>query len=136
MNGVQSIDEIRIHGFVSLSLNVLTVPETTSNRKRKNLDGYSAKRNGHVLGVFPCYLIGQLSKNSNLGDTDLTGKELLEWACTLIEKAATIVGGRYLMVECKSEEKLINFYKVNDFHEFAHIGDDDTEMVQMIRKLN
>ncbi|MBQ7795052.1 MAG: hypothetical protein IJ374_00620, partial [Lachnospiraceae bacterium] len=62
----RKIAEVTIYGYITLAMKVLSVPSTVSNRMRKELDGYSAKIHGEPINVFPCYLIGQLSRNSNV----------------------------------------------------------------------
>ena len=131
----KSIDELIIYGYISLALKVLTVPENTSNRVRKKIDGLSAKSHGKVITDFPCYLIGQLSKNSDIEGNTLSGKELIDFAYSVIAAAMNAVGGRYVMIECKNIKKLTEFYKNNDFHEIATIPDENYAMVQMIRKV-
>lgn len=44
-----------ILGHFSIELQVLKVPEELSNRKVKNLDGFSAKRDGKVINEFPVF---------------------------------------------------------------------------------
>lgn len=51
-----------------------------SNRMRKELDGFSAKIRGEQISDFPCYLLGQLSKNSNAKSEELSGKQLIDFA--------------------------------------------------------
>ena len=106
-----------------------------SNRMRKELDGFSAKIHGEQINDFPCYLIGQLSKNSNVSSEELSGKQLIDFAADIIAMAVEAVGGRYMMIECRNEEKLIQFYKDNYFNEVARIPDGNQPMVQMIRKI-
>lgn len=127
------IDNLKIYGYIALALKVLTVPEETSNRLRKELDGLSAKIHGDRLSDFPCYLIGQLAKNSNL-DNNITGSELLQLSCDVIAASVEAVGGRYIMIECKDNIKLIDFYNKNGFKIISRIPDSDEPMVQMIRK--
>ena len=124
-----------IYGYISLALKILTVPASVSNRLRKELDGFNAKIHGQQISDFPCYLIGQLSKNSEVKDNPVTGSDLLNIAFDIIASAAEAVGGRYMMIECRNEEKLIKFYSVNSFGEVDRIPDDDIPMVQMIRKI-
>lgn len=131
-----NISELMIYGYISVALKILTVPENTSNRVRKKIDGFSAKSRGQVIDDFPCYLIGQLSKNSDVKENELTGKDLLEFANSVIAASINAVGGRYVMIECKNADKLIKFYKENDFHEIAMIPDYENPMVQMIRKVS
>ena len=128
-------ESIIIYGYISLALKVLTIPENISNRVRKELDGFSAKIHGEQICDFPCYLIGQLSKNSNVSEKSLSGAELIEFACDVIAASVEAVGGRFMMIECRDEEKLIYFYKNNMFKEIARIPDEEQSMVQMIRKI-
>jgi hypothetical protein len=131
----KQINELTVYGYISLALKVLSVPADISNRVRKELDGYSAKIHGEPIGDFSCYLIGQLSRNSCIEHQVLSGKQLLKFAEDVISAAVEAVGGRYLMIECRDNDKLIRFYKENHFNEIARIPDQDQPMVQMIRKI-
>lgn len=124
-----------IYGYISLALKILSVPTSVSNRMRKELDGFNAKIHGQPISDFPCYLIGQLSKNSSVKDNPVTGRELLSTACDIIASASEAVGGRYMMIECRNDEKLLKFYADNSFSEIDRIPDEDIPMVQMIRKI-
>ena len=126
---------LMIYGYISLALKILSVPQEMSNRMRKELDGFSAKIHGEQIRDFPCYLIGQLSKNSNVKSEKISGKQLIDFACDIIAASAEAVGGRYMMIECRNEEKLVQFYKDNHFSEIARIPDENQPMVQMIRKI-
>lgn len=66
-----------IYGYVSIALKILSVAQDMSNRMRKELDGFSAKIRGEQISDFPCYLLGQLSKNSNAKSEELSGKQLI-----------------------------------------------------------
>ena len=124
-----------IYGYVSLALKILTVPSTVSNRMRKELDGFNAKLHGQQIRDFPCYLIGQLSKNSMVRDNPVSGSDLLTVAFDIIACATEAVGGRYLLIECRNREKLLQFYRDHFFREIDHIPDEEVPMVQMIRKI-
>lgn len=129
------LDQLVIYGYITLSLKILTVPPETSGNKRKNLDGLSSRLHGKPISDFPCYLIGQLAKNSNIENNELTGDALLQFAYKTIASAVDAVGGRYMMIECHNNSKLIDFYTRNDFDEIARESDGQFEMVQMIRKI-
>ena len=77
----------------------------------------------------------QLSKNSNVKSEGISGKQLIDFASDIIATSVEAVGGRYMMIECRDEEKLIQFYKDNYFSEVARIPDENQPMVQMIRKI-
>ena len=126
---------LTIYGYISIALKILSVPQDMSNRMRKELDGFSAKIHGEQISDFPCYLIGQLSKNSNVKSEGISGKQLINFASDIIATSVEAVGGRYMMIECRNEEKLTRFYKNNYFSEVARISDENQPMVQMIRKI-
>ena len=130
-----AFDKFTIYGYISLAIKILKLPETVSNRKRKELDGFSAKAQGKQLADFPCYLIGQLARNSNVPKDSISGKELLDFAYRIIAVAVEVVGGRYILIECHDNKKLIEFYSSNGFSEISRIADQDKKMVQMIRKI-
>lgn len=98
------ITDLTIYGYITIALKVLSVSTSTSRRIRKELDGLSAKIHGSLINTFPCYLIGQLGRNSNISHEVLPGEELLKLANSIIADAVDAVGGRYMMIECKDVE--------------------------------
>ena len=126
---------LTIYGYITVALKILSVPDDISNRMRREIDGFSAKIHGEQIKDFPCYLIGQLAKNSNVKKDALSGNELIDLACDVIATSVEVVGGRYIMVECRKEKKLVQFYEQNLFSEIARIPDNEQPMVQMIRKI-
>ena len=130
-----TLDKVIIYGYISIALKTLTIPEETSNRMRKELDGFNAKIHGEPIRDIPCYLIGQLSRNSNIPKDILNGAKLLEYAYSVIVQSVDAGGGRYIMIECHDNQKLIHFYQQNLFKEIARIPDKNIPMVQMIRKI-
>lgn len=129
-----SLNRLTIYGYISLAIKVLTVPEGTSNRTRQKIDGLSAKARGKPLSHFSCYLIGQLARNSCVSKTSISGVELLNFAYDIIASAVEAVGGRYILIECHDNEKLVQFYLDNDFEVLSRIPDEDKKMVQMLRR--
>ena len=124
-------DRFQIYGYVTLAVKTLYIPARYSNRMRKEIDGFSAKRRGDPISDAPCYLIGQLSKNTAIPGNPLTGAALLQFAGGVLAAAVQAVGGRYVMIECRPHEKLLAFYGAHGFTEF----DRADGMVQMIRKI-
>ena len=127
--------DLTIYGYISLSVKVFKAPETMSNRQRLLLDGFSAKEHGEPIDHFPCYLIGQLARNSNVIKDEISGTELLGFAFDLIGEAVDLVGGRNILVECHNTKKLVQFYLDNGFNKISQIPDEDCEMVQLMRKI-
>lgn len=95
--------DIIIYGYISLALKTLHIPHHVSNRIRKELDGFSAKIHGEPISDISCYLIGQLGRNSNVSKESLPGSELIQYAYDIIMTAVNSVGGRYIMIECKTK---------------------------------
>ena len=129
------LNDLRILGYFALALKVLSIPDEYSNRKRKELDGLSAKLHGEVIKDIPCYLIGQLARNDGVSSDDLPGKHLLDMAFSVIQTSVEAVGGRIVMVECRDREKLVSFYQNNDFIVIAEQSDNGQPMKQLIRKI-
>ena len=129
------LDQLKIYGYVSVALKILSVPDALSNRKRKEIDGFSAKTHGEQIKDFSCYLIGQLSRNSNVSCDSISGADLLQVAYDVIAAAVDAVGGRYIMIECHDNQKLIDFYARNGFEEISRVADESRPMVQMIKKI-
>ena len=103
-NSNSAVDNLIIYGYISLAIKVFTVPETTSNRQRQQLDGFSAKEHGKQISNFPCYLIGQLARNSNVPKEIINGAELLNFAYDIIAISVDAVGGRNILVECHNNK--------------------------------
>ena len=130
-----AFDEFTIYGYISLAVKVFTVPEETSNRQRQQLDGFSAKEHGKQISNFPCYLIGQLARNSNVPKDSISGAELLNFAYDIIAISVDAVGGRNILVECRNNKKLIQFYLDNGFDRISQMPDENQTMIQMIRRI-
>ena len=129
------LKDLVIYGYISLAVKVFTVPEMTSNRQRQQLDGFSAKEHGKQISNFPCYLIGQLARNSNVSKEVINGAELLKISYSIIGEAVKLVGGRNILVECHNDEKLVQFYLDNGFDKISHVPDENQTMIQMIRRI-
>ena len=114
---------------------MLHVPEGFSVRKRKELDGYRGKVRDELISDIPCYLIGQLARNDGISQDRLTGRDLIEEAQRIIMESVKAVGGRFMMIECHNDRKLLKFYHDNGFNEFANESDGKLPMVQMLCKI-
>lgn len=101
-DGVRNTD-LTIYRYFALALKVLSVPQEYSNNKRKMIDGFGAKIRGEIISDFPCYLIGQLSRNSNVPEDSISGNELTEKAISVIKSSMISVGGRAVLVECRNK---------------------------------
>lgn len=127
--------EIFIVGYFALSLKVLILPEEMPVRSRKEYDGFRGKIHGNPIREIPCYLIGQLARNSEADINSITGSELIETTLSVIQPSVDAVGGRWVLIECHNTKGLVDFYRANGFHTILQEPDGDMEMVQMIRKI-
>lgn len=123
----------RILGYFALSLKVLVLPDDMPVRGRRELDGFRGKIHGQKIREIPCYLIGQLSRNDDATKADISGKELIDMALSVIRTSVSAVGGRCVLVECHNEETLEEFYKKNGFRRIMEEPDDTIPMIQMLR---
>lgn len=87
------------------------------------------------------YLIAQLGKNYTDGrDKEITGKELVELAWTVVEEIQYMGGGMVTFLEAENNEKLLSFYRNNRFSQFdtrqtTSNSDEPHELVQLLRLL-
>ena len=88
-----------------------------------------------MITDIPCYLIGQLARNDGVTHDQLAGCDLIEEAHRIIMESVNSVGGRIMMIECRNEQKLLNFYHDNGFNEVSNEADGDLPMVQMLCKI-
>ena len=139
---VFSKDNGEMLGYFTLALKPLTIRgETVSNTTRKKLLRVSELDEKSDTYSMSAYLIAQLGKNyADDRDKDITGKELIELAWIIIEKAQYMFGGMVTFLEAENEEKLLSFYRNNRFSKFdtrqaTSSADEPHELVQLLRLL-
>ncbi|MCB6414247.1 N-acetyltransferase [Faecalimonas umbilicata] len=76
-------------------------------------------------------LIAQLGRNfSSSLSASITGRELLEMACSKVQEAQFIIGGKTVYIECASNPKLYDFYSASQFVQFGQRDRDTDEIVE------
>ena len=126
--------ELRLLAYFTLALHILFVPTGFSGNQIKKLDEFSANVRGARISEFPCYLIGQLGKNSAHPVHTMTGDLIMNYALGVIGQANDLAGGRIVLIECEPIEKLIDFYRRHGFEEYDNEPDEDCgAMLQMMR---
>lgn len=101
-----------IIAYLSIALSNTKLNPDVSNTMKKRMDGIF--KNDEA----PCYLIGQIAKNDRYpGEID--GRDLIECAIKIIRIGHKAVGGRFIRVDIKNNEKLIRFYEENGFNRFT-----------------
>ena len=129
-------------GYFTIALKPLTVRgETVSNTVKRKLLRISELDEKSDTYTMSAYLIAQLGKNYTDGrDKEITGKELVELAWTVVEEIQYLGGGIVAFLEAENEEKLLSFYRNNRFAQFdtrqtASDTDEAHELVQLLRLL-
>ena len=95
--------------YFTLALQVLKVPESLSNRKIKDFDGFNAKIKGEKITEFPTILIGQVGK-SDIHKGKITGFELMQYCLNTLLDGQVCLGGSIVTLECKNTPDLVDFY--------------------------
>ncbi len=94
-------------GYYSLALQVLDLSPTTSKSLRKKITGFKQENKSGAA----VYLLGQLGKNfNNSANRYISGHDLFLLAMRDIYEASLYVGGRIVLIECKDDVHLRNFY--------------------------
>lgn len=118
--------DFNILAYFTLALKCLKLGDSVSKSKTKRIDGLSKD-----IGEVPVYLLGQLGKDDTHG-SKVSGSEILyDHVFPLVTQALNAAGGRIVLVECRSEPRLIEFYLRNGF-EFLQQDDDLTQLVRFL----
>ena len=126
-------EDVNVLAYFTLALQVLKVPESLSNRKIKNFDGFNAKINGERITEFPAILIGQVAKN-DLYKEKITGFDLMQYCLNTLLDGQMRLGGRIIILECKNISYLIDFYEMFGFIKLEKEYQED-ELIQLIKVL-
>ncbi|MDE7320129.1 MAG: GNAT family acetyltransferase [Lachnospiraceae bacterium] len=139
---VFSLSSMKLVGYFTIALKPLTIRgETVSNTVKRKLLRISELDERSDTYTMSAYLIAQLGKNYMDGrDKEITGKELVELAWTVVEEIQYMSGGMVTFLEAENEEKLLAFYRNNRFSQFdtrqaASNADEPHELVQLLRLL-
>lgn len=113
-----------------------------SQQKKFSKIGYRLKaedgkqRNSDL--IIPSFLIGQLGKNYSeeaLKTKIINGFNILALAEDTIKQAISVVNGKYIWLECKPSEKLINFYLNSGYTQIADYKDQHNNLCVFIKKI-
>lgn len=126
-------EEFQVLAYYTIALQILKVPESLSNRKIKEFDGFSAKINGEKINEFPVILIGQVGKNE-IHKEKIKGFEVMQYCFNTILDGQMRLGGRIIMLECKGIPYLIDFSKHFGFVKLER-DYQENELLQFIRIL-
>lgn len=138
---VFSLSSMKLVGYFAIALKPLSVRgETVSNTVKRKLLRISELNESDTY-TMSAYLIAQLGKNyTDGGNKEITGKELIELAWTVVEEIQYMAGGMVTFLETENEEKLLSFYRNNQFSQFdtrqtTSNKAEPHELVQLLRLL-
>jgi len=119
--------EFVLVAYFTLSLKSLDFRDTLSRYKVKDIDGFSKDVSGVAIA-----LIGQFGKDEDKAK-NIAGKEILDICMSYIYQVHTLIGGRYVLIECLDLDKVVDFYRNNSF-EVLQLDKSDNYL-QMVRRL-
>ena len=117
---------MEIIGYFAVALSNIKIPDGLSKSMKKKL-GFTSKTE-----ILPCYLIGQLGKN-DLYWKDIEGRLLVDQAMNILLKGRELVGGKFVIVDCKDIDSVTTFYESNGFIRVQL--DSERELAQFVRFL-
>ena len=116
----------------SLILSKERVDKLSNSRRKKLMQSEQILKNGHI--IVNSYLIGQLGKNYNLSSKkQIRGKDLLTSAFNVVLEAKELINAKYVWLECRNSEKLIDFYKKFGFEKIDNFISKDGLVVMMMK---
>lgn len=128
-------DTFKILAYFTIAIQVLRLPKKLlSGRKIKALDGFGSKINGELISEFPVILIGQFSKNDSYSK-EINGEEIMQYCFATILEGQSKLGGRIVMLECKNQPYLLEFYKKYGF-QVIDKNYEENELFQLVRVFN
>lgn len=127
--------KFKIMAYFTIAQRSVDITEISSKKRKKMLGSFPGRDNLKSISAF---LIGQLGRNDEYSNDDLSGQQLLNECYHAISLAAKIVGGKLLVLECRehmyekfyekqgfkklydklNEEDLYTLYKRIDFSEY------------------
>ncbi|MDR1329124.1 MAG: hypothetical protein LBK23_05950 [Oscillospiraceae bacterium] len=119
--------DVSILAYFTLSLKSLEFRGTLSKNKIKEIDGFSKEVESVAIA-----LIGQFGKDEAKAK-EISGKDLLIICMNMIYQVHTLIGGRYVLIECRDIDKVVGFYRGSGFKALQTDKNDD--YLQMVRRL-
>jgi hypothetical protein len=119
--------EIVLLAYFTLSLKSLEFRDTLSKTKIRAVDGFSKEVKGVAIA-----LIGQFGKDKDKAES-VPGEKLLAICMDALYQVHTLIGGRYVLIECRDIGKVTEFYRCNGFELLQ--TDKSDSYLQMVRRL-
>lgn len=106
-----------IVGYFSLANKVIKIKiKLLSYSLKKRMSRFNENHDTNDYFIISLPLIGQLGKNfENNYNTLIDGDLLLKFACEKVKEAQSILGGKFVFLECEDKPQLREFYERNGF---------------------
>ena len=114
-------------GYFTLSLKALPFNANVSKNTIKAIDGFS--KDISAVGIV---LIGQFGKDSKLAK-NIDGGQLFDICLDMVYQVQKMIGGRFVLLECRDIGKVVSFYKKYGFQSLQY--DESDKYLQMVRRL-
>lgn len=124
-------NELVIMAYFTISQSTLDISELSQKQRRKAIGLYPGRDNRTSL---PTYLIGQLGRCDLYTSEDLSGEQILDECYSTISAAAQIVGGNFIMLECR-EQMFSKFYEKKEFKKL-YKDLDENGLYTLFKKVN
>lgn len=123
-------------GFFTLAIKILEVNvQSMSKSLAKRLARFGEIEEDNTIKI-PAILIAQFGKNLSADiEKPISGVELMELALAYVTKAQSIVGGRFVYLECEDNENLLSFYEAHDFTVFNAREANNSDEIAGTRRL-
>lgn len=103
--------KFEIAAYFTIAQKSLDISSLSGKQRRKILGNYPGRDS---LKSIPAYLIGQLGRCDKYTNSDLSGDQILMECYHTISRAAMIVGGNLIVLECR-EHMFEKFYEQKNF---------------------
>lgn len=128
-------------GYYTLANKFVSITGTAlSNALQKRIRKFSQYDEELDRFLVSMPLIAQLGRNFNpVLSASIPGHELLALACSKVQEAQFIIGGKIVYIECANNPKLYDFYSASEFVQFGQRERDTDEiadssiLVQMLK---
>ena len=130
-------DRSQLVGYFTISNKGLIISKENyekllkTQQKKLSFNGRKLENGDYIVNSF---LLGQLGKNFNLSESEqIKGNFLLSLAFELLLEAKELINAKYVWLECKNSEKLIDFYKKFGFEKIDNFISKDGLVVMMMK---
>ena len=123
--------ELIIYGYFTICNKIIEL-KNISKTKRKKLLGYNYPNN-RKKDYFPAYLIGQISVNNKYPNV-LEKYEVMNCCLDTIKHIRSMIGCNIIILECKNNDRIINYYKENGFSIYNKVASNE-DLITMVHRL-